>query len=98
MVPDPQENSACPGSPHPAIRNNAIGVESGCIWGQEPTAVKVESNPAERTEMQLGFPTGRPITQHDGSLPRRRHFELTNRTRVVANNSHRRPKPRLHPP
>jgi bis(5'-nucleosyl)-tetraphosphatase (symmetrical) len=34
------------------IRDNVIGLDSGCVWGQELTAVRLGSSPAERTVTQ----------------------------------------------
>ena len=35
------------------IRDNIIGLDSGCVWGAELTAVRLASSPAERTVTQV---------------------------------------------
>ena len=35
------------------IRDNVIGLDSGCVWGEELTAVRLASDPAERTVTQV---------------------------------------------
>ncbi len=36
------------------VRDNVIGLDSGCVWGEELTAVRLTKNPAERTFTQVG--------------------------------------------
>ncbi|MGF6858940.1 symmetrical bis(5'-nucleosyl)-tetraphosphatase [Paraburkholderia sp. CI3] len=45
------------------LRDNLIGLDSGCVWGQKLSAVRLAKNPAERTLTQvdcdsLGVPRG----------------------------------------
>lgn len=35
------------------VRDNVIGLDSGCVWGEELTAVRLASHPAERTITQV---------------------------------------------
>jgi bis(5'-nucleosyl)-tetraphosphatase (symmetrical) len=43
------------------IRDNVIGLDSGCVWGEELTAVRLASNPIERTVTQVDCPNCRAI-------------------------------------
>jgi bis(5'-nucleosyl)-tetraphosphatase (symmetrical) len=35
------------------MRDNLIGLDSGCVWGEELSAVRLAANPAERTLTQV---------------------------------------------
>lgn len=35
------------------VRDNLIGLDSGCVWGEQLTAVRLASNPAERITTQV---------------------------------------------
>jgi bis(5'-nucleosyl)-tetraphosphatase (symmetrical) len=41
------------------IRDNIIGLDSGCVWGEELTAVRLASAPADRTVTQVDCPNCR---------------------------------------
>lgn len=36
------------------LRDNLIGLDSGCVWGEKLSAVRLAQNPAERTLTQVG--------------------------------------------
>lgn len=38
------------------VRDNLIGLDSGCVWGQQLTAIRLSSNPAERAMTQVECP------------------------------------------
>lgn len=41
------------------VRDNVIGLDSGCVWGEQLTAVKLASAPSERTVTQVDCPNCR---------------------------------------
>ncbi|MBC8738344.1 symmetrical bis(5'-nucleosyl)-tetraphosphatase [Paraburkholderia sp. UCT31] len=58
------------------LRDNLIGLDSGCVWGQKLSAVRLAKNPAERTLTQVdcdsrGVPRGGNQTE-DGDAARQR--------------------------